>query len=191
MKKKYLSYHKDISSGGNIIFLFICCLIITIVILPEAEAMLQVYTNQAGVIKNKTFYQPKIFYQAIAIWGEEGRRYYIFLLLTVNLSFAFLYNLGLTLSFFWLKEKLSFSIQKTFFLLPTLLFTIIAFKNLLLVFILTSFPACYPLLVRFLGLLFLLQMILLCLIMGILLALVFFWWKGYFASILKTIRMTK
>ena len=89
MKRYLLSFLEKHGSLSNLGFLFCINAIMWFLILPEASLGVILGSGQELPIDQWFFFSSFDFYLALSDYGEQGRRYYSFFLVTADLIFPF------------------------------------------------------------------------------------------------------
>lgn len=141
-------YFQRYTSRSNVLFLGIILILMIGVILPEAESGIELQSGGIGMIDNSFFYQPDLFYDSLKQYGANGRKLYLFTLLTADLFLSIILTLFST--FFIALLVRSFKMKKAFqfIKMPFFYFLLNLFENLGIIFLMLAFPAKFTLLAR-------------------------------------------
>ena len=158
-------------------------MVMVFVILPEAEKGIEQWSGGAPTFHHDVFFTPEKIYAHMEALGREGRRAYVFFLLTADFFFPFLYSVLFSLLLFSMLRPLRFPYKYKFVLLPFLSGLIHLSINGSFVFLLKQYPIQYPLIVRGTALVSLLKWVLLLVVILLIGASLGYWGFRFFKTL--------
>lgn len=153
MEKKLLKILKKINSNQNLVLLVILSILMSYVILPEAESTVSEISGGVGIFKEIWVKTPHEIYEQTEKLGLEGRKRYAFMLSTAQVVFALINAVFFSLILMRISKTLTFDYKNQLILLPFLIAVVELTVTFGLIFILAQFPEPYPLFSRILILL--------------------------------------
>ena len=141
-----------VASGRHVFILFLLCLLMFVVIIPEVSADIKLYSNGLSMLDWELFYTPEQVFYYLKSYGEEGRALYLFSLWTADFINALIYGLFFSFLIAWLIRNTNSLNYKHVISYPLIISCFDLFENIGITFIVLQLPCEFPILIRFVSL---------------------------------------
>lgn len=139
--KLYQSF-REAAKTGNVLILFLACLLFTGIVLPWANGELKSIANGISGAELPFSYSTEQVYTLFKSYGSQGREWYTFMQLTIYVVFPLIYSVLISLLILMLYGKLLLKEKfiKVLFLIPAVALLADYIESMCLVLMLVNYP---------------------------------------------------